>query len=88
MLVVKLRKAGCHFAAARARRRHHNKGARRLNVVVAAVALVAYDELHVGGVPRNAVLAVDLQPQCLHALLKNRRGGLVCVLRQRDAAHI
>ena len=88
VLVVELREAGRHLAAARAGRRDDDERARRLDVVAAAVALVADDQLEVGGIIRDAVQAVDLEAEGRHALFENLGGGLVRVLRQRDAADV
>ena len=84
VLVVELREAGRHLSAARPRRGHDDQRARGFDIIVAAIALVADDQPHVGGIIRDSVLTVDLEAERLHALFEHVRRGLTGVLRQRD----
>ena len=88
VLVVELGKAGRHLAAAGSRSGHDDQRARRFDIVVAAVALVADDELEVRRVVGDAVMAVDLQAHRGHALFKHDGRGLLRVLGQDDRADI
>ena len=88
VLVVELREAGRHLSAARPRRGHDDQRARGFDIIVAAIALVADDQPHVGGIIRDSVLTVDLEAERLHALFEHVRRGLTGVLRQRDGADV
>ena len=57
---------------------------RGFNIIIAAIAFVADDQPHVGGIIRDSVLTVDLEAERLHALFEHVRSGLTGVLRQRD----
>ncbi len=63
MLVVKLRQAGRHLAAAGSRRGDHDQAAGRFDVFVFAVAVCGYDQLDVGGVALDFVMHEDREPQ-------------------------
>ena len=87
VLMVQLRKADRHLAAAGARRRHDDERALRLDVIVFAVALVADDVRHVVGVPGDLVMAEGADAQRLQAFLKRFDLGRGGVHRHADAAH-
>ena len=88
VLVVQLGQAGGHLTAAGARGRDDHQRALGLNVVVAAIALVAHDVGHVIGVTGDLIVAEGADAQIVEALFKGlhlRGGG---VLGHTHAAHI
>ena len=87
VFVVQLGQAGGHLPAARSGRGDHHQRARGGNVIILAVAVLADDVGDVRWIIGDAVQAVYVQPQLLHALHEDFRGRLAGVLRQRDAAH-
>ena len=88
VLVVELAQAGGHLAAAGAGRSHDDEAARRLDVVVAAEAVVADDARNVGRVVRNDVVAVYADAEHLEPVLEFLRCRLTAVVRDDDAADI
>ena len=88
VLVVELAQAGGHLAAAGAGCSHDDEAARRLNVVVAAEAVVADDARDVGRVVRNDVVAVYADAEHLEPVLEFLRRRLTAVVRDDDAADI
>ena len=88
VLVVELAQAGGHLAAAGAGRSHDDEAARRLDVVVAAEAVVADDARDVGRVVRNDVVAVYADAERLEPVLEFLRRRLTAVVRDDDAADI
>ena len=88
VLVVELAQAGGHLAAAGAGRGHDDEAARRLDVVVAAEAVVADDARDVGRVVRNDVVAVYADAEHLEPVLEFLRRRLTAVVCDDDAADI
>ena len=88
VLMVELGKAGGHLAAARARRGDHHQRAGGLDVIVAAVPLVADDVGHVGGIIRDAVELEHLKAHGVQPVHEHVRRRLAGVLGERDAAHV
>ena len=88
VLVIELGEAGRHLAASRAGRGDDDELARRFNIIVAAVALVADDQAQVGGIVWDGIVPVDPQAQRGHALFEHGGGGLVGVLRDDDGADV
>ena len=87
MLVVELRQTHGQFAAARARRRHHNQRPRRLDILVFAVALVRHNKLNVVWVAIDFVVAVRRDSQLFQPLFEPNGCGLVVEFCQANAAH-
>ena len=88
VLVVQLGQAGGHFAAAGAGGRDDHQRALGLDVVIAAVALVADDAGHIVGVAGNFIVAEGADAQAVQPLFKGfhfRGGG---VLGHAHAAHV
>ena len=88
VLVVQLAQAGGQLAAAGAGGRNHHQAAGGFNVVVLAQALVADDQVQVGGVAVNQVMAVGAHAQAGQMLLKGHGRGLALELGEHHAAHI
>ena len=80
VLVVELAQAGGHLAAAGAGRSHNDEAARRLDVVVAAEAVVADDARDVGRVVRDDVVAVYADAEHLEPVLEFLRRRLTAVV--------
>ena len=75
MLVVHLRKAGCKLSAAWARAGDYNDRLLGLYIWVCAVALLAYNQIHIGGVPFGELVGIYLHSAVLH-------GGPECIGRR------
>ena len=88
VLVVELAEAGGHLPAAGPGGGDHHQGTAGLDVVVAAIALVADDEVHVVGIPGDGIVAVRLDAQDLQALEEGVRPGLAAVLGHYHATHV
>ena len=88
VLVIELRQAGGHLAAAGAGRGDDDELARRLYVVVLAEAVVGDDKGEVGGIVRYPVLHIDAHVHGLQALAEDVGGLLAAVVRDADAAHV
>ena len=86
VLVVELRQARGHLARAGAGGGHHDERARCLDVLVSAVAFVAYDVVDVVGVAGDGVVQVAFDPQAVEALAERAGRGLVRVVGDHDAA--
>ena len=84
VLLVELAEAHGHLAAAGAWGGDDHQWARGLDVVVAAEALVAVDELHVGGVALDYIMVVGLDAHTLEALAIGRGTGLAVVVGDDD----
>ena len=65
VVMVELRKAGCHLSASRSRSRYHDKFSLCLDIVILSVALVAYDERDVRGISGYGIMVIDLDPEAL-----------------------
>ena len=87
-IMVELGQAGRHLTAAGTRSSNDDERTCRLNVLVAAVSVIADDERDVGGIARDGVVAVDLHAQGFQTLLVSDGRRLARELRQNDAAHI
>ena len=88
VLVIELAQARGHLAAAGAGRGHNDEAARRLDVVVAAEAVVADDARDVGRVVRDDVVPVHADAERLEPALELFRRGLAAVVRDDDAADV
>ena len=88
VFVIKLRKTSGHFAAAGSRRRDYHKGASGLDIFIFTVAVVADDELRIGGVTGNGIMPIYLKPEGFELLLISYGAGLICKSCQADAADI
>ena len=88
VVVVELREAGCHLAAAGAGRGDNDQRALGLDIVVLAVALLAGDQLCVGGVTGDRIVAEDAHAEVFQPLDEGVCGGLPGVLRDDDRADI
>ena len=80
VLVVELAEAYCHLAASGAGGRDDYKGSRGLDVVVAAEPLVGVDEVHVGGVALDGIVAVGGHSHALQALAEGVGAALAVVV--------
>ena len=88
VLVIELAQARGHLAAAGAGRGHDDEAARRLDVVVAAEAVVTDDARDVGRVVRDDVVPVHADAERLEPALELFGRGLAAVVRDDDAADI
>ena len=86
--MVELGEAGGHLAAAGAGGRHHDEGVAGLDVVVAAQALLADDEGHVGGVAGDGIVPEAADAQGLQAVEEGVRRPLAAVLGQHHGANV
>ena len=88
VLVIELAQARGHLAATGAGRGHDDEATRRLDVVVAAEAVVADDARDVGRVVRDDVVPVHADAERLEPALELFRRGLAAVVRDDDAADV
>ena len=88
VLVVELAQACGHLAAAGAGRGHDDETARRLDIVVAAEAVVADNARDVGRIVRDDVVPVYADAERLEPVLEFLRRRLTAVVRDDDAADI
>ena len=88
IFVEELGKAGGHFAAAGAGGGDYHQRAGGFDVFILTKALIADDERDIGGIIGDDIVAVDLDPQGLQALLEGIGGWLGMVMGDADAAHI
>ena len=77
MLVIKLRKANSHFARAGTGSGDNHKPALGLNIIVSAVALVAYYQVNVGGVVWDRKMMINADAVFGKVLFKFHCCGLV-----------
>jgi len=84
VVVVELGEAGGELAAAGPRARDDDQGLFRLDVVVGPVALVAHDEVHVGGVALREAVGVDPDVAPLELVLELPGRGLVLEAGDHD----
>ena len=63
VFVVKLAQADRHFPAAWPRRGDHHQRMGGLHVIVPPIPLLADNQIHIMGVPRNRIVAVRLDAQ-------------------------
>ena len=85
--MVQLAQAGGHFAAAGAGGGDHHQRAAGFNVIVAAIAFVAYNALYIAGIAGNLVVAVRANAHAFQTVLESLGGGLARKLGQAHAAH-
>ena len=88
VLMVELAETGGHLAAAGAGRRDDDEGARRLDIIVLAEAVVADDELDIVRIIGDDEVAVDLQSQLLETELELFRRALAAKMREHHAADV
>ena len=88
IFVEELRKTGGHFATAGAGGGDYHQRAGGFDVFILTKAIIADDERNIGRVIGDNVVAVDLDPQGLQALLEGIGGWLGMVMGDADAAHI
>ena len=88
VFMVQLRQADGHFSAAGAGRGDDHQRALGLNVLVAAVALVADDACHIVGVAGDLVVAEGADAQTVQPLFKGFHLGGSGVLGHAHTAHI
>ena len=86
VLVVELREARGHLAAAGAGGRHHHERPRGLDELVASIAFVAHDAVDVVGVAGDGVVQVAADAQAVQALAERLGRGLVRVMGDDHAA--
>ena len=88
MVVVHLRQAGGHLAAARPRSGDDDEIAGRLDVLIAPIALLGDDEGDVPGISGDRIVAVDRDAQLLQLALEVPGLGVVLgPLGDDDASH-
>ena len=87
VLVVQLGQAGGHLAAAGAGGRDDHQRALGLDVLVAAIALVAHDAGHVVGVAGDLIMTERPDAQTVQPLFKGFHFGCGRVHGHADAAH-
>ena len=85
--LVELAQADGHLAASRSGGRHHDERAGCLHIVVPAVALVAVDERHVGGIAGDGVVVIGPDAHFLELGSEGLDGFLAGVVRDDHAAH-
>ena len=88
MLMVKLGKAGCHFAASGSRGGNDDKRTLCFDIIVFAIAFVADNQGDISGVALNRVMLIDLYAKRFQLLFIDDRALLSAELRQHDAPHI
>ena len=88
VLMVELAQARGHLAAAGAGCGHDDEAARRLDIVVAAEAVVTDDARDVGRIVRDDVVPVHADAERLEPALELLGRGLAAVVRDDDAADI
>ena len=88
VLMVELAEAGRHLARAGAGRGDDNERAGGLDVLVAAVALVRYDERHVARITRDGVVHINRHAERSQTLFEGVRSRLTGVLRDNDRADV
>ena len=88
VFVIQLGQAGGHLAAARAGGRHQHQRAGGFHILIAAVTLVAYNQIDIIGIARNGIMAVHAHAQGFQALLEGDSLRLAVEARQHHAAHI
>ena len=88
VFMVELAEAGGHFPAAGPGGGDHHQGMAGLDVVVAAIALVADDQFDIVGIPGDGVVAAGPDAQNVQTPEESVRRGLAAVLGHHHAAHI
>ena len=88
VLMIELAEAGGHLAGAGAGGRHDDDGARRLDVVVLAEAVVRDDQADVRGIVLDGIVLVDLHAEILQLMLEEVGRVLPGVLRDDDGADV
>ena len=88
MLMVELRKAGGHFSASGTGSCYDNESARCHDIIVLAVAFVAYYVFQVGRIALDAVMVIHLHAKSFKSLLEGVCGRLIVVPCENDAAYV
>ena len=88
VLLIELRETDGHLPAARAGSGDDDQGLLRLDVLVAAVALVREDERHVARVTGNRIVPVDFDAKGFEPLLISDRFVLAGKPGQDDRGHV
>ena len=80
VFMIQLRKTGCHLSASRTGSGNDYQLTGRLNVLVFAVTLIAYDFGNIRRIPLNGIMTVNFNPKGLQTLLKRFRCRLILIL--------
>ena len=88
VFMVKLRKAGCHLAAAGAGCGDHHQRTLCLNIIILPEAVLAHNMGNIGRVALDGVVLVYPNPKALQLLFIRNRACLSTELRQHNAAYI
>ena len=87
VIVIKLGKAGRHFAAARAGSGDDHQGALGFDIIVFTETVIAEDQLYIGRIIGNSIMAEDLDTEVLQPLLKSIYRGLRIIMGNANAAY-
>ena len=88
VLVIQLRKAYSHLARTGTRGGDHHQPARGFHIIVFAVALIADDQVYVGGIIGNGIVVINVQAVSGQDLLKIDRGWLIGKSCQHNGVNI
>ena len=88
VLMVQLRKAGRHLAAAGAGCCQHHQRTLCFNIIIFAKAFFAYDQRDIGRIAFDGVMFINLDPQSFQFLFISHHAGLTVKLGQNHTAHI
>ena len=86
--MVELAETGSHFAAAGTGGRNHHQRMGGLDILVAAIAFLADNDVDIVGIAGNGVVAVGPHAQSVETLEEGVRRRLAVVLGNHHAAHI
>ena len=88
VLVIELRQADCHLAGAGAGSGDDHQFSGRLDIIVPSVAVVADDQIDVGGVVGDRVVVINADAVFGQALFKFQRSRLIGKARQHHGIDI
>ena len=87
MLMIKLRKTGCHFSAARTGSGYDDKLARRFDKFIFAVSLIADNQIHVSGIARDRIVQIGMNAALFQPAAEHVGRLLPAVLRNYDIVY-
>ena len=87
MLMIKLRKTGCHFSAAWTGSGYDDKLARRFDKFIFAVSLIADNQIHVSGIARDRIVQIGMNAALFQPAAEHVGRLLPAVLRNYDIVY-
>ena len=88
VFMVKLRKAGSHFSASRARCSNDYQWPGGLNIIILSVTLVTYNQGSIAGIAWDIVKGIYFDAQFLKAFFKGVGTVLSRIAGDADTSHI